>query len=255
MATKTTTKNRRLLGRPACPRGSQNRSDAGFRPKSGSAKSVQVADRRRELRTELPTGLTPEQVIASRVMGGTIQNALLTANYLGTEIDDLGLTECFIALHASTARVQAGDLSEPESLLMGQAVALQGVFTRLAQAALATLTKHGNLDGHERLLRLALKAQSQSRAALETLGGLVNPPHSAVFAKQANIAHGPQQVNNGIPPTATGSRARVEPVSAPTELLEAHDQPKRLDAGAPGSAGAAHQQLEAVGVVNRPAKP
>jgi hypothetical protein len=42
-------------------------------------------------------------------------------------------------------------------------------------------------------LRLALKAQTQCRATVETLATMKNP---VVFAKQANIAHGPQQINN-----------------------------------------------------------
>ena len=47
-------------------------------------------------------------------------------------------------------------------------------------------------------MRMALKAQSQCRATLETLATIKNPP--AVFARQANIAQGPQQVNNGMMP-------------------------------------------------------
>ena len=45
-------------------------------------------------------------------------------------------------------------------------------------------------------MRLSLKAQGQCRATLETLAVIKNPP---VFAHQANIAHGPQQVNNTRP--------------------------------------------------------
>lgn len=44
--------------------------------------------------------------------------------------------------------------------------------------------------------RLALKAQAQGVRTLEVLGALKNPQPVA-FVKQANIAHGPQQVNNG----------------------------------------------------------
>jgi hypothetical protein len=50
-------------------------------------------------------------------------------------------------------------------------------------------------------LRLAFKAQSQSRATLETLAFTQNP-RSVEFVRQANIANGPQQVNNGTPPIA-----------------------------------------------------
>ena len=53
-------------------------------------------------------------------------------------------------------------------------------------------------------LRLALKAQAQCRATLEALAAIKNP-QPVFFVRQANIAHGPQQVNNGA--TADVSRA------------------------------------------------
>ena len=50
-------------------------------------------------------------------------------------------------------------------------------------------------------LRLALKAQSQCRATVETLAEIKNP--AVIYARQANVTTGPQQENNGVP-----SRAR-----------------------------------------------
>ena len=50
------------------------------------------------------------------------------------------------------------------------------------------------IEATERYMRLALKAQGQCRATLETLAAIKNPP--VVFARQANFANGPQQVNN-----------------------------------------------------------
>lgn len=44
---------------------------------------------------------------------------------------------------------------------------------------------------------MALKAQAQCRATLETLAEIKNPQPTA-FLRQANIAYGPQQVNNGV---------------------------------------------------------
>ena len=52
-------------------------------------------------------------------------------------------------------------------------------------------------------MRLALRAQSQCRATLETLAAIKNPP--IVYARQANVTTGPQQINNG---TAAPSQAR-----------------------------------------------
>jgi len=46
-------------------------------------------------------------------------------------------------------------------------------------------------------LKLALRAQNQCRATIETLSVVKNPP-TATFVRQANIAAGHQQVNNGM---------------------------------------------------------
>jgi hypothetical protein len=62
--------------------------------------------------------------------------------------------------------------------------------------------------------------------------------------RQANIAHGPQQVNNGV----EGSHAR-EIENQQTKLLEA-EHGERLDIGATSAPSAAHPELETVGAIN-----
>jgi hypothetical protein len=51
------------------------------------------------------------------------------------------------------------------------------------------------------------RAGHQCRATVETLALSKNPP---VFARQANIAHGPQQVNNEAALARGGNRIRAE---------------------------------------------
>jgi transposase InsO family protein len=54
-------------------------------------------------------------------------------------------------------------------------------------------------------MRLALKAQSQCRATVEALAEMKNPKPVA-YVQQANIANGPQQVNNnGVPFASRGA--------------------------------------------------
>jgi hypothetical protein len=144
--------------------------------------------------------------------------------------------------------VHRGDLGEPEALLLGQAVALNAIFAELAVRAERNLGSH--LDAAERYLRLALRAQAQSRSTLETLAAIKNPP--TVFAGQANIAHGPQQVNNGTPPaslSAPASRAGNQE-SEPIKLLEAAGEP--MDFGTTNTTGRGDQAMAPVGTVNRP---
>ena len=107
---------------------------------------------------------------------------------------------------------------------------------------------------------LAFKAQAQSRATISALVDLKNP-RQATFVKQANIAHGPQQVNNGA--GADGSahahgHAHAEK-SAPKQnkLLEAdHGQPGgRMDTRAAQAAELGNQAVETVESVYRAKKP
>lgn len=91
-------------------------------------------------------------------------------------------------------------------------------------------------------MRLALKAQAQCRATLETLANTKKPP--VVYARQANIAHGPQQVNNG----SRDANARA-PISLPNELLET-EHGKRLELGTSGAAIGSDPALETVGAIN-----
>lgn len=103
--------------------------------------------------------------------------------------------------------VNAGDLSHAEAMLINQAQALQALSTRLIERGLS----QDGLPQFEAFMRLGLRAQAQSRQALETLGMLKQGP--AVFARQANVAHGPQQVVNGpaSPSLPAGARTIEKP--------------------------------------------
>jgi hypothetical protein len=97
-------------------------------------------------------------------------------------------------------------------------------------------------------LRLAMRAQAQSRATVETLANMKNPP---VYARQANIAQGPQQVNNGVVNHGV-ARPRL-PQAPPTKLLEAHGE--RMDRGEASEATGGYPAVEAVGEVTGPRTP
>ena len=101
----------------------------------------------------------------------------------------------------------------------------------------------------ETYLKLALRAQSQCRATLETLATIKNPP-TVAFVKQANIAHGPQQVNNGV---ASEPARGEETANPPTELLEHDDGKQWLDTGTASTASAGDPVMATVGAIDRPA--
>jgi hypothetical protein len=103
------------------------------------------------------------------------------------------------------------------------------------------------MDATDRYMRLALKAQSQCRATLETLAEIKNP-RSVQFVKQANMTTGPQQVNNGYAgtPSHSGIQSRTGNIqSEPNKLLEV-DHGQRLDIGAQGAAGRVNPHIATV---------
>jgi hypothetical protein len=146
-------------------------------------------------------------------------------------------------LRSKFDQVKSGDLGQCESMLVGQAVALQSIFVNLARRA----ARQEYLKQHETFLRLALKAQNQSRMTLETLAEIKNPP--VVFAKQANIAHGHQQVNNGASTPVSHAEKNI---TQQNELLEVQNGSTILDTRATGTAAAVDTAMATLGEVNRP---
>lgn len=123
--------------------------------------------------------------------------------------DGASATAIADALRRRAASIHSNDMREAESTLVIQATSLDAIFNRFA--FLAAQQVGTSLDGTERYLRLALKAQAQSARTLEVLAAMKNP---TVFARQANVnMGGQQQVNNGVePPGPTAAavpRARV----------------------------------------------
>jgi hypothetical protein len=97
-------------------------------------------------------------------------------------------------------------------------------------------------------MRVALKAQNQCRMTVETLGTIKNPP--VVFARQANIAQGPQQVNNNAMTPAAEPPARGENKNTPNKLLKEKPH-ERLDTRTPGAAVGADTHLTVLGESDR----
>lgn len=158
------------------------------------------------------------------------------------EQDKVALT---IALGESIEKVQAGDLKKCEAMLMGQAMALQSIFVKLSRMS----NRQDNLRAIDSLLRLALKAQSQCRTTLETLANMKNPP--IIYAKQANIASGHQQVNNGFASVPRQSATiEAEKTFSHNELLsEATNE--TLDSSRAPKASRADTTMETVAAINR----
>ena len=189
---------------------------------------------------------TAGQALAVAALSPAIGAAAVTDAYQGNIIGEGVEMDALVeTLQASMGKSNAGDLSELEYMLIGQATALQTIFVSLAKRA-----QHQKYQKHlEGFLGLALKAQAQSRATIQAVIDLKYPRQST-FVKQANIAHGHQQVNNSAPP----SRA-LENQSEQIEVLEGvANGCKEMDARATATPTGGDTKMETVGAVHRPDK-
>ncbi len=210
-----------------------------------------MVDKSRTIQVSLKPGENHDRAMAGIVARGMVTNASTVIRFEAHEHEGLSLIEMTRELEAQGAAVNRGDLASLEQTLTAQALSLNAIFGELARIAKCNI--YTLPDVAERYLRIALKAQGQCRATVETLADIKNPP--LVFARQMNVANGPQQVNNGAARNSTPASTRPgETVSAQTELLEDTTHGRtQLDTRAAPATSRAHTPLEPVGAVNRPA--
>lgn len=161
------------------------------------------------------------------------------------------VNELAAELRRQSEGVIDGDMGRAEAMLLSQAHALEAIFVNLARRA----TNQEYLSQWETYMRIALKAQSQCRATLEALSEIKHP-RSVAFIQQANVANGPQQVNNGASSVSNtrpsaGAHAQAEKSGFPQDQLSGAANELLPDAGASGIAGGVNPPLAAVGEVHR----
>ena len=178
-------------------------------------------------------GATPEQIqaemdavvdqyvaqqMASSLLSPESTNALLMqafANANTSQFVDHEHTEAELKQHVQALKSQS-PLARAERLLISQAESLNTIFCEMAfQSA-----SKSSLREREILMRVALKAQSQCRATLDSLAGLKQP--SVVFAKTANIAQHQQinqatnqQINQPNQPNQPNQQTSQQPTTQP----------------------------------------
>lgn len=201
------------------------------------------------LQVQAKEGETTERQLADAALSSMLGNANTARVYMHGTLGDIALTESVRVMRDKAKKVQSGDLSGIDATLTAQAIALDAMFTELARRAAINMGQH--LEATEKYIRLALKAQAQCRATLQTLAEIKNPQPVA-FVKQANIAHGPQQVNNGISgPVRAPARGKIFDNQS-NKLLECEPHGEWLDTGTAGTASGTDPQLETVGTLHRP---
>jgi hypothetical protein len=205
------------------------------------AKTATGAAKKHQLRLADNTAKSPERRMADTAIHPAVSAAATVTKFAKGTFGELEITETVEALIEDVEAVKAGSLNGPEAMLVSQAHSLNAIFTELARRSALNMGEY--IEASEKYMRLALKAQAQCRATIETLATLKYPP--VVIARQANISAGPQQVNNGAGPRADVSS------NQPNELLEQTHEP-RLDPGASRQAGSCNPTLVPVAASHRP---
>jgi len=174
-------------------------------------------------KTELETAERIAQLAVSPEMSSQRVVAASEGNK-GLE-EHLDIPQLMAVLKAESARLSEGKSEDVGPILANQALALQSLFARLTERALS----HSHVSNIEAFMRLALRAQNQCRATLETLSSFNKAP--TVFAQQANVATN-QQINYA------------------QNQLSGDDDELRQDNRTPGAEKAVNPEMEALGEVH-----
>jgi len=167
-----------------------------------------------ELSVVMDKDKSKERKFAEIGLSAPILNAATSRSFTQNILGVTDLTETINVMKEKVGKVNTGDLTELEATLAAQTVSLDAMFNELARRAMSSDT----MSKLEIYMRLSLKAQSQCARTIEVLAAMKNPP--VVFAKQANIAHGNQQVNNESNRSNTRAPAHAEKIiNQPNELL------------------------------------
>ncbi|MDP3663994.1 MAG: hypothetical protein U1D41_08130 [Nitrosomonas sp.] len=183
-------------------------------------------------------GKSEHRRLAEIKLSSSVLNTLTTEAFTKSLLGEIDFTEAVVVMKEKTEKIIAGDLSELESTLAAQVVSLNAIFTSLARRSMNC----EYLNQVEANLRLALKAQAQCARSIEVLAALKNPP--IVFAKQANIANGHQQINNNQSPTHA-----EKTIKSSNELLSEADNAPLDTRGTPETIKI-NQELAAVETVD-----
>ncbi len=178
-------------------------------------------------------------LLAKTATRPTVQAASTISQYT-QGFGELDLMSLVDTLSDQIGAIKEGDIDRSTAMLAAQAHTLDAIFNNLARRAINA----DYMDSLDRYLKLALKAQSQCRATWEAVSAIKNPPVVG-YVKQANISHGPQQVNNST--TLEDEEPAAEKnQKMKNKLLEEKDG-EWMDSGAACTSGRTDQTMAALG--------
>ena len=206
--------------------------------KSKAKSAVKPADAKHNpdaLEVAKKTVETKSVALARKVIMPSVTGAV-TMRAFKKNFGEIDLMALIDATQVQIQAVHDGDMKRTEEMLIVQAHTLDSMFNTLAQLAM----RSDIIPKLETYLRLALKAQGQCRATLETLAEIKNPQPTA-FITQQNIGVN-QQVNNDAMPLAHG---KIK--NQPNELLTENYHGTTLDNRAAGATSRKDKAMATVG--------
>ncbi|QIN60906.1 hypothetical protein SBC1_08850 [Caballeronia sp. SBC1] len=204
-----------------------------------------------DAKTELDA--VPSANLARASVRPSVNSAITRTHFVHESQSKVNFGDHHAEVAKQCADVVNGEMRHVEAMLMAQALSLDAIFNDYAQKA----TTRSTVPHVEAYMRMAMKAQAQCAMSLRVLGEIKSPKQVA-FVKQQNVAHGHQQVNNGMPgPSAPAVHTQENPENAvvTNELLTDDTEAQHaatLDTGTTSSASRENQALETVGAIDRP---
>ena len=202
-----------------------------------------------ELQIEAEPGASNESGLAKVALDPAAHALSVAEPFNRGSFGHRGATETFTVLLDQLKGAKAGELSHYRAMLASQAISLNSIFTELSRRAACNMGEY--LGATETYMRLALKAQAQSRATIEALERLANGREQTVKhvhvdnrGGQAVIAenvtaggqgngkiddqsHGPATVAAGVGPALLGADPCGNGVPIPSREGEASMQDAR----------------------------
>ena len=127
-------------------------------------------------------GETDAQALARALLDPCIRHGFTAMPFIGSMLDKAiplpGGGEMSGAVKTLATRAEAGDMSFVSRMLAAQALTLDAIFGEFTRRTALNMGTH--FGAAERYARLALKAQSNSRATLEALAKLHQPREQTV---------------------------------------------------------------------------
>lgn len=158
---------------------------------------------------------TQDKQFAELGLSSVMLNTCTARTYSQYSMGEINITDAFNVMADKVEKVNANDVKALEQTLTAQATALDTIFNEMARRAAVNMGTH--MQATEMYMRLAFKAQAQCARTIEIISTMKNPP--IVYAKQANISSGNQQVNNGSVNNGQSPTHAGKIINQPNELL------------------------------------